>query len=142
MSFELLDYCPKIQTLYSKKQIDKAGKIILNKYTLQDDIYQSYNIINSWRASHTFYLNDVGYTLQSNNHNTMVVQRIKRLDSIIGKLKRFPNMNLSKMQDIGGCRVILSNVEQVYEAISDFKSKNTSIIFKKENDYIQNPKST
>lgn len=142
MSFELLDYYPKIQTPYSKKQIDKAGKIILNKYTLQDDINQSYNIINSWRASHTFYLNDVGYTLQRNNHNTIVVQRIKRLDSIIGKLKRFPHMNLSKMQDIGGCRVILSNVEQVYEAISDFKSKNTSIIFKKENDYIQNPKST
>jgi hypothetical protein len=34
-------------------------------------------------------------------------QRFKRMDRILFKLLRHPNMALSTMQDIGGCRVVL-----------------------------------
>jgi ppGpp synthetase/RelA/SpoT-type nucleotidyltranferase len=37
----------------------------------------------------------------------IVAQRLKRLATILDKLGRFPDMKLSRMQDIGGCRAIL-----------------------------------
>lgn len=45
-------------------------------------------------------------------------QRFKRLDRILVKLFRHPHMRLSQMEDIGGCRVILDNLEQV-DAVAD-----------------------
>jgi (p)ppGpp synthase/HD superfamily hydrolase len=40
----------------------------------------------------------------------LVAQRPKRSSSIINKLVREPDMKLSQMQDLGGCRTILSTV--------------------------------
>lgn len=45
-------------------------------------------------------------------------QRFKRLDRILVKLVRHPHMRLSQMEDIGGCRVVLDNLPQVY-AVAD-----------------------
>ncbi|MDA0184112.1 RelA/SpoT domain-containing protein [Solirubrobacter phytolaccae] len=42
-----------------------------------------------------------------------VGQRLKRVPQIITKLGRYPGMKLSRMQDIGGCRAILSNSAEV-----------------------------
>ena len=44
------------------------------------------------------------------------------------------------MRDLGGCRVIVDNINQVYDAIDSYKSSRIRHILKKENDYIQNPK--
>ena len=51
-------------------------------------------------------------------------------------------MRLSKMQDLGGCRIILNSIEQVYDSISNYKSSFSLYTLKKENDYIQNPKTS
>lgn len=104
-------------TSYSKKQIDKAGKTLASRDVSQEEINQAFAILNSWRAAHISPLNTIASSLTSNNSNAIVVQRLKRLDSIIGKLRRFPQMNLSKMQDLGCCKVILDNIDQVYESI-------------------------
>jgi putative GTP pyrophosphokinase len=45
-------------------------------------------------------------------------QRFKRLDRIISKLVRFPRMRLSQMEDIGGCRVVLPTLDEVYDVLS------------------------
>ena len=42
-----------------------------------------------------------------------VSQRLKRAPQIIVKLTRHPNMKLSRMQDIGGCRAILQDDDEV-----------------------------
>jgi hypothetical protein len=42
-----------------------------------------------------------------------VSQRLKRLSTIVDKLIRQPTMALSRMQDIGGCRAIVENVDQL-----------------------------
>jgi ppGpp synthetase/RelA/SpoT-type nucleotidyltranferase len=39
-----------------------------------------------------------------------VSQRLKRIPTIVDKLRREPTMQLASMQDIGGCRAILENV--------------------------------
>lgn len=97
-------------------------------------------VLNNWRASHAYPLHVVTTTLKHQNPNVIVVQRLKRLDSILGKIERFPTMNLYKMQDIGGCRVILDSIDDVYEAIATYKYSRVRHKLIKEFDYIKNPK--
>lgn len=41
-------------------------------------------------------------------------QRFKRLDRMLEKIMRFPTMRLSQMEDIGGCRVVLESLDDMY----------------------------
>ncbi len=70
----------------------------------------------------------------------IVGQRLKRMTSIIGKIVRFPNMAISKMQDVGGIRIIvpkISDVQRVHDALKN-KSKHEVVVPPK--DYIDIPK--
>lgn len=133
---------------YSKKQIDKAGKIIADFLTESseensisfNDFRIAIEILNNWRSSHAYPLEVITNNLRRNNPNAIVVQRLKRLDSILGKIERFPNMSLYRMQDLGGCRVIVDSIDEVYKSVNRFKNSKIRHIFKKEDDYIQNPK--
>lgn len=49
----------------------------------------------------------------SNCDWSRVSQRLKRRPTIIDKLTREPNMQLTTMQDIGGCRAVLPRVDDV-----------------------------
>lgn len=49
-------------------------------------------------------------------------------------------MSLYRMQDLGGCRVIVNSIDQVYEAVEKYKTSRIRHILKREYDYIQNPK--
>ena len=51
---------------------------------------------------------------------------MKREESIREKLMREPTMKLSKMQDIGGCRVILQNMKEVGGG-PDFLDRKTAL---------------
>lgn len=125
---------------YSKSEINKAGFIIADPSSSKEDRDNALTILNNWRAAHAYPLQVIASNLRRNNPNAIVVQRLKRLDSIAGKLKRFPDMNLYRMQDLGGCRVIVDNIEQVYDSLNKYKNSRIRHILKKENDYIQNPK--
>lgn len=126
--------------LYSGKQIEKAGKIIANPDISYTEKIDSYKILNNWRAAHAYPLQIITSNLRIKNKDAIVVQRLKRLDSIVGKLSRFPEMNLYRMQDLGGCRVILDDVDQVYASVNAYKNSRVRHILKREYDYIQNPK--
>lgn len=125
---------------YSKKQIDRAGKIIANPSSTKQEEQTALEILNNWRSSHAYPLQVITSNLRRRNPNAIVVQRLKRLDSITGKLERNPTTSLYRMQDLGGCRVIVDSIEQVYEAVNKYKKSRIRHILKKENDYIQNPK--
>lgn len=49
-------------------------------------------------------------------------------------------MSLYRIQDLGGCRVIVDSVGQVYESLEKYKNSRIRHILKRENDYIQNSK--
>lgn len=125
---------------YSKSQINKAGKIIASNTSSLEDREESLKILNNWRASHAYPLQVIASNLRRKNKNAIVVQRLKRLESITGKIERFPNMKLYRMQDLGGCRVIVDNINDVYSSINKYKNSKIRHILKRENDYIQNPK--
>ena len=80
----------------------------------------------------------------------IVTYRVKRIESILSKLERQPAMQLSRCNDIAGCRCILKNEKKVFQYLNELKSSNVlEIVTKKESDgsskeyiydYIMNPK--
>lgn len=125
---------------YTKSEINKAGKIIADSSSTPKEREEALIILNNWRAAHAYPLQVICSNLRQKNPNAIVVQRLKRLESITGKIQRFPEMQLYKMQDLGGCRVIVDTIEQVYNAIKKYKSSRIRHILKREYDYIANPK--
>ena len=97
----------KVFPIYSRKEVKKAGIILLDDNC--EDRTWALDVLNNWRACHSYPVNtfQAYLRLKIKTHaykNYIVVQRIKRTPSIIGKLKRYPEMQLSRMHDIGGMR--------------------------------------
>lgn len=129
---------------YSRTQIINAGKTI-RQADANDDVHSAVAIIDNWRAAHAFPLHVIYMHLRGmcpNDSNFIVAERLKRLDSIISKLQREKNMNLWTMQDLGGCRVIVPSIKDVYNFAEKYDQSRKRHILKKTYDYIQNPKTT
>lgn len=84
-------------------------------------------VINNWRSSHSYPLNALQVNLRklaaSHDHDPIVAQRIKRLPSIRHKLERYDWLTLSVMQDIGGCRAVMSSVKEVNSLVNHYTTK-------------------
>lgn len=103
----------------SKKQVQKAGKS-LAKNAQGQEFVDSMAVLSAWRSVHTYPINTFQALLRKKVKrlgfkNPIIAQRLKRTPSIITKLQRFPTMDLSRMQDIGGLRVVLDSVDDVYK---------------------------
>ena len=128
---------------YTRSQIVNAGKIIRQDDQNTDEYKSAVDVVDNWRASHAFPLHIIYMHLRrlcSSNNNIIVAERLKRLDSITKKLIREPRMNLWTMQDLGGCRVIVPTIEDVYKYANDYEKSRKRHILKKTYDYIKNPK--
>jgi len=68
-----------------------------------------------------------------------VTQRLKRMGTIIDKMQRLPSLSLDLLQDIGGCRVVLPSLDDVYALVKRILKKKTIV---KVNDYIEKPRSS
>lgn len=146
--YELKEWCSSMGTTkweipqYSKNQINKAGKTIADPKTNNEEKKNALIILNNWRASHAYPLQVITSNLRRKNPDAIVVQRLKRLDSITSKLERFPEMSLYRMQDLGGCRVILPEIWDVYDSVNAYKNSRIRHVLKREDDYIENPKAS
>jgi hypothetical protein len=72
--------------------------------------------------------------------NSIVARRLKRTPSILSKLKRESGMKLDRMEDIGGCRIVVLNRKQVYLVRDAIIGGRTRNILRRERDYIKQPK--
>jgi ppGpp synthetase/RelA/SpoT-type nucleotidyltranferase len=141
----------RILPLYSRKQVNKAGDILAEPFSWNytfDDIAKwtwAFDVLNNWRSSHVYPINTFQATLRSRlgkiDHSALVAQRLKRTPSIVKKLERFPQMKLSRMQDIGGLRAVLRRNALVYELVEGYvistRLKHELVSIK---DYIASPK--
>jgi ppGpp synthetase/RelA/SpoT-type nucleotidyltranferase len=122
--------------------IDRLGKKIRAEYpkisgTTLDEL-QNYRI--SQKDALSFVFNKLCSYSKKVNTSSIVTYRLKRFESIIGKLKRIEKLNLSGMWDIGGCRCILNNNASVYKLV-DLLSKDIDIKIKPRiSDYVKAPK--
>ncbi len=136
---------PKVPS-YTKNILNKAARAVVQDET--DEV--SLNIMSEWRACHAYPIN----TFQSNLRRKVksldlpgtpiVAQRLKRMPTIIDKLKRYPMMNFSQMQDIGGVRAVVDTyrdvqrLEQAYKNKSKFSSVEHRLL--REKNYILSPR--
>jgi len=130
----------------SKNQINKAGQILVQENPAPEEKKWAQDLADRWRACHAYSINTFQANLRAQlskiGHDPLVAQRLKRMPTIIDKLKRYPAMKLTTMQDIGGVRAILNSPENVYVLADKFR-KSTRITHKlvREYDYIKNPRS-
>jgi putative GTP pyrophosphokinase len=123
---------------YTKGDIRRLGeKIRSEKGNLNDEILSS---LQDYRTSYKESLSSVFNILCTNcrqvRKDSIVTYRIKRFESIINKLRRYPDMNLDRMWDIAGCRCIVKDDETVYKVRDKIK---TCLNIVKTYDYIETP---
>ena len=106
---------------HSLGDVDHAGDILIDDAAPQDDWDYALEVVNNWRSAHSFPLNTFQMRLRANagtvDPRSLVAQRIKRFSSIDAKLRRFKWLKLSAMQDIGGCRAVVSSARRVQELV-------------------------
>ena len=131
---------------YSRKNVNKAGKALIDEKVNADDYENALLIVNNWRASHAYPMNTFQATLRYRaelfDHTATIAQRIKRLESIEAKLRREKYMALSQMQDVGGCRAIVQNMRAVNGLALQYLAGGLSHEMIKCYDYIENPASS
>jgi ppGpp synthetase/RelA/SpoT-type nucleotidyltranferase len=135
---------------FSKSETDSAGDTLRNATSTEKDKNDALKILSNWRASHSYPMHIFKKRLKNVSEKidklALSAQRLKRVPSIIKKLNRSyggnkPSMKLTQMQDIAGCRVIMSNVKlanklyQEYYIKGDLKHKKVN-----EKNYINRPK--
>lgn len=112
---------------YSRQAVNNAGDTFVAPLASREDRELALAVINNWRSSHSVPLNTLQMNLRRGasdfDDDPTVAQRIKRLSSIRLKLDRFPDMKLARMHDIGGCRAVLSSVDNVEALTAFYKTK-------------------
>ena len=135
---------------YSGKQIIKAGDMLRDIDQLTPEQREwALGVLDNFRALHAMPLNSFQATLRQRIDrlgitNFIVAQRIKRKPTILNKLHRFADMQLKRMHDIGGIRVILPTLKKL-EALKKLYLSSTSRIAHKlvrVDDYISTPKAS
>jgi putative GTP pyrophosphokinase len=129
----------------SKGQINKAGKVLLKGATSEEELEWAWDLVSRWRACHAYPINTFQATLRNKTSgfaDPIVAQRLKRMPTIINKLDRYPAMQLTTMQDIGGVRAVVSTVEDAEKLAEDYRTnKNFLHELIDQKNYIANPRS-
>ena len=128
----------------SKSRVSRAGKNVRNKADTSEDL----KVIEEWRAAHRGVLNTFQAILRTRTKDTnvTVAQRHKRKNTIFDKLKRLPNMQLARMDDVAGCRLIFRDIKEL-NVFRDNFHKAKKFNHKRRNspdkyNYIKTPKPT
>lgn len=143
---------------FTKGQVNRAGILLLNLRELvardgfeqavdelgEDVLDQAWQALAWWRSLYSSPLSTVAASLRYHvdresgrlNERIEVTQRLKRLDTLVGKLAREPG-SVTRMHDIGGVRAVLPTLRHLY-AVRRRLLKSWSIT--KERDYIAKPK--
>lgn len=130
---------------YSNSQYAKLGDRIRKDIT---NISKSdYEMLQYLRTSYKEPLSIIFRHIENLAHNIdnncVCTYRVKRIESIISKLLRFPEMCVNRAEDIAGCRCIMSSDNAVYALYNRILKKQDKLPFEikgKVNDYIANPK--
>jgi ppGpp synthetase/RelA/SpoT-type nucleotidyltranferase len=143
---------------FSKGQVNRAGVLLLElrervgaegaeralRATDEAAIESAREALEWWRSLHARPLSTVAANLRYHvlkaeaqvDGRIEVAQRLKRQDTLIGKLDR-ERGNVTQMQDIGGVRAVVPSVPHVYR-VRRRLLKSWTIV--RERDYIASPK--
>ncbi len=144
-TYKLISYAYPLVGRYlymTKSQVNKLGKEIRRK--LRENISLPEDELLNLQAYRTSFKDDLApvfheiSNLSRNERKDSIVSfRIKRIESILSKIKREPTMSLGNMGDIAGCRVILYSENALENLVASIKKK---YAVKNFNDYTVTPK--
>ncbi len=128
---------------HSRKQIIRAGKAIKRVSFLYGELFcPEILVVNNWRASHAYPMHIIYMHLRrmiEKRKDCIVAERLKRLESIVSKLRDGRCNNLWTMQDLGGCRLIVPTVKEVHHYAECYEKSRKRHKRKDVYDYIANP---
>ena len=134
--------------------VRRAGKVLRRAQIPQGqrpteaEVRQAREVVEAYRSAHAAPLNAAYMGLRSSitteGLDPDVTRRLKRLPTIEDKLRRLPTIDLSTMQDIGGCRAVLDTQEQVQRVADRFRrnSHRRNQQRDKTKDYVDSPRET
>ncbi len=130
----------------SRNQIRKAASVIRHvvdpdRRGSYDEFVAAFDTIQLFRAAHQTPLVKANMGLRSIASSegvpAVISQRLKRMATIMDKLHRHPTMDLSRMQDIGGCRAVVESIEELRRMERKLKHNRPPVGY---DDYIVNPR--
>lgn len=139
---------PFIEPRYSRKRVQRAGRDLCADQLTDTGYGLTMEILSNWRGAHRYilsiYNNRFRQMLRRHGLHALVSSRLKRTPSIIAKLKRFPQMNLARMGDIAGMRIVVQNSSDLYKLIDLIDKGKTAKETQRERikNYIAEPKSS
>lgn len=127
----------------SKSRVTRAGEHIRQDNATLDDLL----VVEEWRAAHRGVLNTFQAILRNRTRGTKVsvAQRHKRKMTIFDKLNRLPGMQLARMDDVAGCRLIFRSIKDLDAFRAKFHKARFNHKLRNDPDkynYIKNPKQT
>lgn len=135
----------------STTQVNKAGDALREYFFAKPQVRDpdvierlsaALDVLTVWRAAHAGPLQSATMGLRSRVATAQcaqleVSQRLKRIPTILNKLDREPGMMLGRMADIGGCRAVLRDIDEVRKVQRRYED---SDIVRRVRDYIDQPK--
>lgn len=127
----------------SRSRVNRAGQNVRDGVASLDDLA----VIDEWRAAHRAVLNTFQAILRTRTReaDVVVAQRHKRRSTIFDKLLRLPRMELGRMDDVAGCRLIFESVNELEAFRTTFHGARFNHSRKNHEDkynYIKSPKAT
>lgn len=111
---------------YGKGEIDRAGESLITVAKDDPSREDVIRVVDNWRSCHAYPLQIIKMTLfrraRKIDPTALIAQRLKRRPSIEIKLRDNANMKLSQMQDLGGCRAVLRNLNDVNKLVQQYKA--------------------
>jgi len=126
----------------SKTKIDRSGLALAkDRWRSEEEYFELEEVFDEYRKSHLLPLTELTLELQQwlagFESSYYIAQRLKRKPQIVRKLNRF-HVRLTQLQDIGGCRIIVENNNQV-DALLTYLNKRfaeqKNIVVTRETDY-------
>ena len=132
---------------YSRNRINNYGKLLLAGPETGFPYTDANLVVEDWRKLHmiplqnlvaevTSVLADAGVVAAFSSH------RLKRMTSIIAKLRHNPGMGLGGLQDIGGARFVFKDIASLLKAQAIISNTNLNhfVADRKPYDYVSKPK--
>jgi hypothetical protein len=135
---------PKLE--FSMREVRRVGDVLKGDVMWSDgraeELKGIFRIANNWRDSHAYPMaklrSEMGGKLRSLQLDGLTAARLKRMRSIRKKLRTI-NINLNQIQDLGGCRAILSSIAEIRSLVQAYRGDNRHELHR-EDDYIAHPK--
>ena len=133
--------------LPDKTSIEKAGQVIRTAELISEEYKKAFDQLSKWANLYAIPLKHYQISIKLRLFNMkkakkdyLIGQRLKRMPSIIGKIRRFPDMKVTRMQDVGGLRIVVKTVDEVNQIHQEIVRNRKKDEVKQFKNYITQPK--